>query len=258
MIPTPIASTLTLTLAQAGTGGPIGVALLIGLGAVIVAAIWATASVIMRRNRLAGFEAFRKQSGFEPVTGQDNLERLSEDVADVFGDLAMYARQIHIPGALRYAARDDFQVEVVHVVLGMEASNAQHHSMEKIVVFVRGFDAPLPRLRLVPNNFMFRHIHRDKVFDAETKFGENNLGLGGDAARIRAVLDEPVQQALKDNRTRVIEVRPEYFACFLHDERVEPANLEKFVAECLTLAELLRDAARKAGKEPRMHTDTHG
>ncbi len=242
---------LVAPLAQTGPGGRVDIAVQIGLGALIVALIWAGVALYLRRNRLRGFEAFRKQSGFEPVTGRENLERLAEDVADVFGDLAMYARQIRIPGALRYAARDDFDVEVAHVILGMEASNAQHQSMEKIVVFVRGFDAPLPRFRILPNNFMFRHIHRDRVFDTETKFGENNLVLGADQASIRAVLSPTVQQALRDNRTRVIEARPDYFACFLHDERVEPANLEDFVAECLTLAELLRDATRDASETAR-------
>ncbi|MEX0887471.1 MAG: hypothetical protein WD009_13635 [Phycisphaeraceae bacterium] len=231
----------------AQSGGRVDVAMQIGAGALAVALIWGGVSLYLRRNRVRGFEAFRQQPGFEPVAGAEDLERLAEDVADVFGDLAMYARQLHIAGALRYHARDDFDIEIAHVVLGMEASNAQHQSMEKIVVFVRGFDAALPSFRILPNNFMFRHIHRNKVFDAETKFGENNLVLGTDTALIRAVINDEVREALRDNRTRVIEARPDYLACFLHDERVEPADLERFVAECVALAGLLRDAAQAAG-----------
>ncbi|MEX0655636.1 MAG: hypothetical protein WD534_13950 [Phycisphaeraceae bacterium] len=227
------------TLAQ---GGRIDVALQVGAGAAIVAIIWATAVWYSRRNRTQSFHAFVQQPGFEPINDRDQLETLSETVGDVFGDMSMYARQLTIKGALHYPS-DEFDVKVVHVVLGFEASNANHQTMEKVVVMVSGFDTPLPRFRLLPNNFLFRHIHRNKIFDATTKFGEHNLVLGREHDRIRGVFGDDVRALLKDNRAMVIEARADLLAFFLHDERVEPKDLGAFVAECLNLAGLIRKSA---------------
>lgn len=230
----------TTTLAQPGGGGQIEVALAVGAGAAIVAIIWAVVVWYQRLGRVQRFNAFVQQPGFEVIRDHQQLETLAESIGDVFGDMSMYARQFTIKGALHYPS-EEFNVTVVHVVFGFEASNAQHHTMEKVVVLVSGFENRLPRFRLLPNNFLFRHIHRNKIFDATTKFGENNLVLGRDREHIKHLFDDPqVQDQLKDNRAMVIEGRPDLLAFFLHDERVEPNDLGGFVADCLHLAALMR------------------
>ncbi|MFA9479929.1 hypothetical protein ACERK3_16720 [Phycisphaerales bacterium AB-hyl4] len=237
------------TLAQAGGGGRIDVALQVGAGGVLVAIIWGVVAWYRRRGRTQRFDAFVQQPGFEPINDQKQLETLSESIGDVFGDMSMYARQLTIRGALHYPS-EEFDVKVVHVVLGFEASNAQHHTMEKVVVLVSGFKHPLPRFRVMPNNFLFRHIHRNKIFDANTKFGEHNLVLGRDREHINALFTPDVQQPLQENRSMVIEARRDLLAFFLHDERVEPDDLGAFVADCLSLAALIRKNAADMSATP--------
>lgn len=232
---------IATSLAQ--SGGRIDVALQIGAGAAAVALIWAAASWYGRRRGVKHFKDFAQQPGFEPIDDHDELAALSESVGDVFSDMSMYARQLTIRGALRHPD-DAFKVNVVHVVIGFEASNAQHQTMDKVVVLVSGFDAPLPRFRLLPSNFMFRQIHRNPVFDAGSAVGRSNLVLGRDHQRIRAVLDGGAAELLQNNRALVIEARPALLAFFLHDERVEPDDLGTFVADCLNIATAVRaDAA---------------
>ena len=221
---------------------------IIGVTIVVLGLLAMVASRQRKRGTQDRLKHLAGQYQLEEIQSQDELERLSQTISRLFNEVAMYVRELTLFGALRKRLRN-FEVEIVHAVLGFEASNANHQTLDKIVVLVSDFDTPLPGFKLMPNNWMFRQIHPERVFAAKTPFAQKNLVLGDDHQRIKQIMNDEFKEAMSDNRELVIHSIDGTLAFYLHDDRVEPDDLERFTEHCVTLAAILQDQARQAPAE---------
>ncbi len=236
-----------------GNGKRVDIAIMVGLAAVGIGAwlLW------RHKKRTAAedeaFLAVQSIKGFAPVRGETQLAALAETAVDLFSDLRMFVREVTIAGALA-AEIDGFEVTAVHLVLGPETdrSNANHQTLDKVIVLIDGLPDGLPAFSLTPNNFMLRHIHRSKVFLPTDRFGARNLVRGVEKDRITALFTDEAKELLRDNRETVVISRHDRLAFLLHGDRVQPADFEGFLRDALALATIFREQAA-GGLQPLHH-----
>ncbi len=211
--------------------------LVLGMVGVVAVAFttWGLRAVLHRRAQMRGFLGLIETAGFEPVSGQEALRGIAEELSALFGEQAMYARQVRVAGALRREEDDGLVLVAAHLVLGMEASNANITTLDKFVLSISGFEPRLPVFSLEPNHFLFATVQKDPVFHHTGKFGSRNLVLGEDKWFVAHVLGENVRALLAENRDLVIEAREDRLAFYLHDERVQPGDLPAFVERCVAI-----------------------
>jgi len=233
-------SLILSVVSPAGDAGSAAVSLGLVIGLVAVAALMFVVWLIRTRQRTVvereRFVRLQETMGFGPVADEDELRQIAERVGELFGEHAIYARQLHLAGALRRAGGDGLIVDAVQVRLGMDASNANINTLAKLVVMVHGQALSLPEFSLLPNHFLFSTVQKDPVFHHTGAFGRRNLVLGEDKWFIAHVLGGDVRDALAENRDLVIESRDGLLAFYLHDERVQARDLAGFVNRCLTLS----------------------
>ncbi|MEM1212074.1 MAG: hypothetical protein AAGI68_07225 [Planctomycetota bacterium] len=177
----------------------------------------------------------------EAVTGQDNLADASSRVQVILKLMAFYARQIHLPAVLRLT-NQPFAVEITHAVIGMERSNANHQTLDKLVVVCHAFPEdtpPLPDFQLLPSHPIFRSVYRQPVFDHSSPFGKRNLVLGTEHRAVQDRLHREARALLADNRDLCITAEQGLLAFYLHAETVQPRDLPAHLTRCLTLAHTL-------------------
>lgn len=177
---------------------------------------------------------------FEPVSGEAALAAVAERIDRAFRFMAMYARQLHILAALR-REEEAFTLEVVHAVMGLERSNANHHTLDKLVVLFRPMPERLATFLLMPSSKLARQFHPNAVFEPGSHFSNHNLVLGTDRAAIKHALSREVRRLLIDNRDLCILSSGDMLAMYLHDERVQPENLNQHVDRCVQLAQLIAE-----------------
>jgi len=219
--------------------------------------VWGVRAVLHRQAQRRGFLGLMESAGFEPVQGQDQLGRIADDLSELFGEQAMYARQVRVAGALKREEDDGLRLVAAHLVLGLEASNANIATLDKFVLTVSGFAPALPVFSLEPNHFLFATVQKDPVFHHTGKFGRRNLVLGEDKWFVAHVLDEPVRDLLADNRDLVIEAREDRLAFYLHDERVQPGDLPAFVERCAAISRAIIANAPTYRPSNRQRRGTH-
>ena len=228
--------------------------LAIVLGCVIVVVPWLLYERHQRRKHHQRFVALMDERNFEPIRDTVELQRIADTIQKLFGEVAMNARRLTLRGAMRYPM-PRFDVTVVQVVLGLEASNANGTTLHKVVVLLSGFDRSgeggLPRFKLMPNNVLFRQIHRTPVFHASSPFGKRNLVLTGEASpeheeRVQHIINRDAREALMDNSNLVIESLGDTLAFYLHDEQVQPDDLDGFIQHAATLATIFEEQNREA------------
>lgn len=191
----------------------------------------------------AAFAALVHEPGFTLIADRDVLAGLAQRLADIFVDQRMYARYLNLRGAIDRPA-PHFDVSVVHVVLGKERGNADHHALDKVVVLCHGIDAELPSFSLIPGNALLHRLHPNTAFEPTDRFGVHNHVRTSDVARVRQVFGSELRQTLRDNRELTIEGRADMLAFFLADERAQPTDLLAFVEDCVTMAAMMREGAR--------------
>lgn len=223
--------------AEAAPRGALTLWLLAGMVVVVGVALglWGVRAVLDRRAQRRGFLGLIDAAGFEPVRGRDELREIAAGLSELFGEQAMYARQVHVAGALQRREDDGLRLVAAHLILGLEASNANIATLDKFVLTITGFSAALPDFSLEPNHFLFATVQKDPVFHHTGRFGRRNLVLGDDKWFIAHVLGEPVRELLAENRELVMEAREDRVAFYLHDERVQPGDLPAFVEHCVAV-----------------------
>jgi hypothetical protein len=221
---------------------------------VIVAICSATAAGwwFIARRRLASadaaFLAVGEMPGVRAVRG-DDLAELADALRAVFNQMqmSMYARHQTLLGAFRYPD-PDLKVSVVHVVLGLERSNANHQTLDKVVVLIEGLPRSLPSFSLMPNSYLMRKFNRQQIFPPTNRFGAQNMVRGADHAGIRRVFTDAAQQLFLDNRNTVVQSHGGRLVFYLHDEAVIPPDMPAFLADALALARIAREQAATAGE----------
>ncbi len=177
-------------------------------------------------------------AGYQPLQGDQALAQIADRVETVFRFMAMYARQLHLRGALRRHAHP-FTIDIVHVVIGMERSNANHQTLDKLLVLITGLPPNTPAFTVQPSNPIARRLSPKGLFDASSPFGQANLVLGRDRPHIQHVLTREVRQLLHRNRDLCVDVTPSQAAFYLHDERVQPDDLDAHIDRCEKLAQAI-------------------
>jgi len=244
--PTPYGGTPTLLLVL----GMVGVVAL-------AFAVWGVRALRHRQAQRRGFVGLIEAAGFEPVQGQDQLGRIADDLSELFGEQAMYARQVRVAGALKREEDDGLRLIAAHLVLGLEASNANIATLDKFVLTITGFSPRLPAFSLEPNHFLFATVQKDPVFHHTGKFGSRNLVLGEDKWFVAHVLSENVRELLADNRDLVLEAREDRLAFYLHGERVQPNDLPAFVERCNAISRAIIANAPTYRPSTRQRRGTH-
>ncbi|MEM6553998.1 MAG: hypothetical protein AAF750_17925 [Planctomycetota bacterium] len=176
-----------------------------------------------------------------PVTGQDHLADASDRVQTVLKLMAFYARQIHLPAVLQLT-NQPFAVDITHAVLGLERSNANHQTLDKLVVICHAFPAhtpPLPDFQLLPAHPLFRSVYRQPVFDHTSPFGKTNLVIATDHRAVQDRIHRGTRALLADNRDLCITAEQGLLAFYLHAETVQPPDLPAHLTRCLTLTHTL-------------------
>lgn len=230
-------------IAQPVEAGPRATLLLV-VGMVAVVAlfffVWAVRAMVGQRVQRRGFVGLIDEAGFEPMHGREALGRVARDLSELFEEQAMHARQVRVAGALRRVEDDGLVLTASHVVLGLESnrasSNANITTLNKFVLMVSGFEPRLPDFSLTPNHFLFATVQKTPVFHHTGRFGSRNLVLGDDKWFIAHVLGENVRELLADNRELVVESLGDRLAFYLHDERVQPADVPAFVERCVAIS----------------------
>jgi len=239
--------------AQPGAGSPWFVmSLALGLIAVglIMFIVWL---IRTRQQAVVDREQFLKLQetmGFAPVGDEDELRMIAERIGELFGEHAIYARQLHLAGALRRTDEHGATLDAVQVRLGLDASNANINTLAKLVVIAQCNGVDLPEFSLLPNHFLFATVQKDPVFHHSGAFGRRNLVLGEDKYFIGHALGGDVREELAENRELVIESRDGVLAFYLHDERVQAKDLPGFVDRCGRLTRAILDNASSYDSAP--------
>ncbi|NBC10993.1 MAG: hypothetical protein GVY24_04555 [Planctomycetes bacterium] len=239
-------------------GAPTLLLVLAMVGVVALAfTVWGVRAVLHRQAQQRGFLGLIEAADFEPVQGQEQLGEIADDLSELFGEQAMYARQVRVAGALQRQEDDGLRLVAAHLVLGLEASNANITTLDKLVLTVSGFTPRLPTFSLEPNHFLFATVQKDPVFHHTGRFGRRNLVLGEDKWFVAHVLGENVRELLAENRDLVIEAREDRLAFYLHDERVQPADLPAFVERCAAISRAIITNAPTYRPDTRSRRGTH-
>ncbi len=218
---------------------------------IVGTAVWLVRCRVREAGDREGFMDLCESLGFEPVHGQEALQRISERIGELFGEQAIYARQLRLAGVLRSVEQDGLTIDAAQVRLGLDASNANINTLSKLVLLIHLPGPPLPEFSLLPNHFLFATVQKDTVFHHTGTFGRRNLVLGEDKWHIAHILGQDVRDALADNRELVIESRGDLLAFYLHDERVQPADLAAFINRCTHLTRLMAGNAETYTPSPR-------
>ncbi len=231
--------------------------LVAALVVIVLFAVWLIRAHLHEAHERELFLELQGTMGFEPVSGEDELRIIAERIGELFGEHAIYARHLRVAGALRRIEDDGLTLDAAQVRLGMDTtSNANIYTLAKLVIMIHRDDLVLPEFSLVPNHFLFASVQRNPVFHHSGEFGRHNLVLGDDKWFIAHTLSGDARDALADNRDLVIESRGNLLAFYLHDERVQSAELEAFIDRCLTLSHhmILNAHAYTPAREPRRVT----
>ena len=191
-----------------------------------------------RRTRLEdnAFRALTRRPGYEPIRDPQELERLSHLTEDIFRAMRMLAREFTLLGALRIE-HSRYTITAVHVLFGLERSNANNQTLDKVALLIEGFDQQPPEFLIRPNNMLLRQVNKQKIFAPTDRFGKNNLIQGSHRAAITHALEGKAPQLLADNRQFAIESRGGYLAGYTHDDSVQPSDFEAFLTMMTCLAE---------------------
>jgi hypothetical protein len=243
----PLAQTQPLTVDETFLHWPWAVAALVVM--VVLVAAGLVLGKLRQRTDRRRFLELADELSLEIVRRPDELEQVAQRVRRVFRGMEMYTRRLKLSGVMRDRL-DGMVVEVTHVVMGMERSNAQHHTFDKVVVLVHGLSDRLPTFKLMPNNALFKQVHRRPVFAHSSPFGRRNLVLGEDRLVVQHVLGPEVRTMLQSNRELCIDSRDGLIAAYLHDERVQPADLPAFVDRTVALAQAMSERAEHYVADP--------
>ena len=214
------------------------------VGAAAVAlGVYVVRNKLAKRSALRGFVGLVDQDGFEIVHDEDTLRLTAERVGELFGEQAIYARQLRLAGVLRRVDDDGLVIDAAQVSLGLEASNANINTLVKLVLIIHRPGMDLPEFSLLPNHFLFATVQKDPVFHHSGAFGRKNLVLGEDKYFIAHTISGRAREELADNGELVIESRDGLLAFYLHDERIQAKDLPAFVTRCLSLSRTMIDNA---------------
>jgi hypothetical protein len=213
------------------------------VGGVLLAGLIIAVLSWLKRNRdLREHRAYlADRLGLEEIDLHDGQFRL---VYDRLHELALCVATFDLN--IQYAAVGrikDWTIELIDVGNMWAALT----NVGQTIVLLRDDSLDLPAFVMVPSNKLLRRMAGEKFeqFPHDTIFSSNNrLHIGYRNAH--HLFSEDIRYALRTNEKLTIEGLGDHLAFYQFGYRTAPDDLEPFIEQCVRLADMFRDSARRA------------